>query len=271
MLVVVNLKAGYGSEDILRGITFSADTGETLAILGQNGSGKTTLLHCLGGLLKPRSGDIILAGQNFYRLSPKNRARLVATLPQRPAAPEGLSVLQMTLLGRYPWLGRSGWYANEDYAVAYEAMAKTSCLELSDREFTSLSGGEAQRAFLARALAQKTPLLLLDELAAGLDMVRTAQLFDLLDDQRANGCCVIAVMHDCNMAAIYATRMLGLKNGYVLFDGPVEQVFTEENLSELYGVQIKVFRHSALPVPQAFLAKLGVRHVVKRLPSVGVN
>ena len=236
MLDVRGLTAGYGARPVLRGISLKARGGESVALLGPNGSGKTTLLRCISGVLRPQGGDICLAGKSLERLRPRERARLVAVVPQRAECPPGLSVRHMALLGRYPYLSWLGGYG---------------AAGLAGRRVDELSGGELQRVLLARALAQESPLLLLDELAAGLDLARMVELFDLLERRRAAGACVLMAMHDCNLASLYATRLIGLKNGQMLFDGPASEIFTEEKLSALYDIPIRVFPHPRWGLPQA--------------------
>ncbi len=251
MLTVRELTAGYDGRRVLRGVSFAARAGESVALLGPNGSGKTTLLRVISGVLRPESGHLALQGRPLEQLGPRSRARLAAVVPQRGEIPQGLSVRQMVLLGRYPYLSWLGGYSGRDYAAAEEALAATAALDLAERRVSELSGGELQRVLLARALAQQSPLLLLDELAAGLDLARMVELFDLLERCRAAGTCVLMAMHDCNLAALYATRLIGLKNGRVLFDGPVPQIFTEERLSALYDLPIRVFPHPQWGLPQA--------------------
>ena len=161
----------------------------------------------------------------------------------------------MALLGRYPHLSWLGCYGGRDYAAVDEALEACGAAALAPRRLAELSGGELQRVLLARALAQESPLLLLDELASGLDMARMAGLFDLLERRRAAGACVLMAVHDCNLAAIYATRLLGLKAGRLVFDGPVDAVFTEEKLSALYDIPIGVLPHPLWGLPQALLAR----------------
>ncbi|MCD7984236.1 MAG: ABC transporter ATP-binding protein [Desulfovibrio sp.] len=251
MLDVRGLTAGYGARPVLRAISLNARGGESVALLGPNGSGKTTLLRCISGVLRPQGGDICLAGKSLERLRPRERARLAAVVPQRAECPPGLSVRHMVLLGRYPYLSWLGGYGRRDYEAVERALAATGAAGLAGRRVDELSGGELQRVLLARALAQESPLLLLDELAAGLDLARMVELFDLLERRRAAGACVLMAMHDCNLASLYATRLIGLKNGQMLFDGPASEIFTEEKLSALYDIPIRVFPHPRWGLPQA--------------------
>ena len=179
---------------------------------------------------------------------------MVAVVPQRGQLPQGLTARQMVLLGRFAHLSWLGAYGREDYAAADRALEETGAASLAQRRLTELSGGELQRVLLARALAQESPLLLLDELAAGLDWARMVDLFDLLERRRAAGACVLMAVHDCNLAALYATRLMGLRDGNLVFDGPVAKVFTEENLGALYNLPICVLPHPRWGLPQALLA-----------------
>ena len=254
VLRVAGVSAGYGEKAVLRNVEFTLRAGECAALLGPNGSGKTTLLRALSGVLAPQSGGIELLGRPLTALKPRERARMVAVVPQRGQLPQGLTARQMVLLGRFAHLGWMGAYSREDYAAADSALDETGAAPLARRRLTELSGGELQRVLLARALAQQSPLLLLDELTAGLDWARMVELFDLLERRRAAGACVLMAVHDCNLAALYATRLVGLKGGNLVFDGPVAKVFTEENLGALYNTSISVLAHPRFGLPQALLA-----------------
>ena len=254
ILRVSGISAGYGEKSVLRRVEFTLRAGECAALLGPNGSGKTTLLRATSGVLGPQAGTVELLGRPVAAMQPRERARMVAVVPQRGQVPQGLTARQMVLLGRFAHLGWLGAYSRKDYAVADSALDETGAAPLAQRRLTELSGGELQRVLLARALAQQSPLLLLDELAAGLDWARMVELFDLLERRRAAGACVLMAVHDCNLAALYATRLMGLKGGNLVFDGPVAQVFTEENLGALYNIPINVLPHPLFGQPQALLA-----------------
>lgn len=253
---VAGISAGYGENAVLRRVEFTLRAGECAALLGPNGSGKTTLLRTISGVLAPQAGSIELLGRPLTSLSPRERARMVAVVPQRGQLPQGLTARQMVLLGRFAHLGWLGAYGREDYAAADSALDETGAAPLAHRRLTELSGGELQRVLLARALAQQSPLLLLDELAAGLDWARMVELFDLLERRRAAGACVLMAVHDCNLAALYATRLMGLKGGNLVFDGPVAKVFTEENLGALYNIPVSILPHPRFGLPQALLASV---------------
>ena len=255
LLAVTDLVAGYGRRPVLQGLTFCLRAGECAALLGPNGSGKTTLLRALSGVLAPWSGEVRLADRPLASLRPRERARRVAVVPQRGPCPEDLTAREMVLLGRYAHLSPWGWYGPGDHRAADCALAATDTTGLAHRRLHELSGGELQRVLLARALAQESPLLLLDELAAGLDLARMTGLFDLLERRRAAGACVLMAVHDCNLAALYATRLLGLREGRLTFDGPVRQVFTEENLSALYQTPVTVLPPPLWGLPQALSAR----------------
>ncbi len=255
MLEARNLCCGYKGRPVLQDVSFAARGGECLALLGPNGSGKTTLLRSLSGVLQARDGEIFLQGRALTDLKPRQRARLAAVVPQGGEYPRELTARQMVLLGRYPHLSWLGCYGSKDHAAVDEALEACGATVLAPRRLAELSGGELQRVLLARALAQESPLLLLDELAAGLDMARIAGLFDLLERRRSAGACVLMAVHDCNLAAIYATRLLGLKAGRLVFDGSVDAVFTEEKLSALYDIPIGVLPHPLWGLPQALLAR----------------
>ncbi len=256
MIKCCSVAVKYGKKQILHNIDFSAKAGEFIAILGPNGSGKSTLLHALSGIVPITQGYIWLCDTELHALSAQKRARHVAVVPQRLDALPHMTVRDMVLLGRYPHLSWLGMYSTQDYTVVDLALEETGTTILASRRVQELSGGELQRVLLARAFAQKSPILLLDELNAGLDIARILELFTVLDSKRQAGFCVITVMHDINMAALYATRLIGLKHGQICFDGAVHDVFTQENLCALYDTKIHIFPHPAkdkMHIPQACL------------------
>lgn len=273
MITCRDLHAGYTTRPVLHGLNLAASAGETVALLGPNGSGKTTLLRTLSGVLPPMCGDIVFGtGMRTIHLtsmSARQRARHVAVVPQRIEHLPHIRVRDMVLLGRYAYLSWWGSYNAADYKAADEALELTGAHALSRRYIEELSGGELQRVLLARALTQQTPILLLDELSAGLDVARMKELFDLLELRRRAGTCVVTVMHDLNLAALYATRLVGLQAGRILFDGQVAEVFTEEYLSTLYETPIHVFPHPVCPVPQACPGACGTFAAADQLTCTG--
>lgn len=257
-LVLDGVDAAYDGAAALRAVSLAVGPGENVILLGPNGSGKTTLLRCAAGMRPPVAGNVRLGGSLAGRLSARERARRRAVLPQQTERPHGLRALQLVLLGRFPWLSWPGFYRRRDHAAAARALAAVDAEVLADRRVETLSGGEWQRVLLARALAQMdgaaTPLFLLDELAASLDPARAEELFALLERRRRAGAALLQAAHDCNLAARHATRLVGLRAGRILFDGPVRTVFTEENLRALYDLPLRVFRHPDGDVPQALPA-----------------
>lgn len=257
-LILEDVCAAYGDTAALCSVRLAVEPGENVILLGPNGSGKTTLLRCAAGTRPPVSGNVRLGGVPAAHLSARERARRRAVLPQQPERPHGLRVLQLVLLGRFPWLSWPGFYRRQDHEAAARALAAVDAEVLAGRLVETLSGGEWQRVLLARVLAQMdgaaTPLFLLDELAASLDPARAEELFALLERRRRAGASLLQAVHDCNLAARHATRLVGLRAGRVLFDGPVRAVFTEENLSALYDLPLRVFPHPDGGIPQALPA-----------------
>lgn len=248
-LCCVALDAGYENKPVLSGISLALHSGELSAIIGPNGSGKSTLLHCLSGILHPMSGDILLDNASLPLLSPKKRARRIAVLPQRLTAYPGLTAFDLALMGRYPHAGSHGFFSRADHAAAWRALEAMRAATLAHRSLEALSGGELQRVFLARSLAQEADILLLDEPAGALDPARSADLFTLLRDLASSGTCVAAVLHDLNAAALYCHRVAALKHGQLMFDIPAHSL-TSQHLSELYDTPFHALAHPVTGAPQ---------------------
>lgn len=251
LLAAVGLSAGYGEREALSGVDLSLERGELVGLLGPNGGGKSTLLLCLSGVLTPRSGRVEAGGEDLAGLSHRERARRIACVPQRAEPAFGFTVAEMVRLGRYPHLSAWGGYGPHDFEAADRAMAGAGVAGLAQRRAGELSGGEFQRVLLARALAQEAGVLLLDEAMASMDVAWRMAAFDLLRARCRAGLAVLTAVHDLNLAALYCPRLVFLKNGRVLADGPTAEVFTPELLSEVYDTDILVAPHPATGAPQA--------------------
>lgn len=253
MISARDLYCGYGHGDVLHGVSLHVADGEMAALCGPNGSGKTTLIRALTGVLPIRSGTLKIAGRDAADLSPKARAKLASAVPQGMETPRGLSVFSLVLMGRYPYASLLSGYSEADRQAAREAMRETGTLQFAKRQAHELSGGEFQRVLIARALAQSAGLLLLDEAGSGLDVGRKVEIHDLLAAKNAQGLTLLSAIHDLNLAALYFSRLIFLKAGRVVLDGPPAEVFTEQNISEIYETKIKIAPHPVTGAPQAHL------------------
>ena len=239
-VVVEALTVRIDGHEILRGIDLTVTAGEWVTVIGPNGAGKSTLLRAVGGLVR-HAGSVTLFDRPIAALSGRERARLVATVPQTPVVPPGMTVLDYALLGRTPYIGPLGRESAADLAAVDEVLARLDLVGFADRRLESLSGGERQRVFLARALAQGATLLLLDEPTTALDIGHQQEVLELVDQLRRDGALtVVASMHDLSIAGEYADRMVLLAGGRVVAAGTPREVLTEELLAEHYRARVRV-------------------------------
>jgi iron complex transport system ATP-binding protein len=229
-----------GSIDALSEVTLRADAGTLCAVVGPNGAGKTTLLRAIAGVVKPTRGDVTLNGRSLTTMSAAERAKVLALLPQRPVMPSGLTVREGVAWGRFPHVGRLAHAGPTDLAVVDDALARTGANHLADRIVDSLSGGEHQRAAIARALAQTPSVLLVDEPTVHLDLGHQLEIMELLQRLAAEGLIVIAVLHDLNLAARYADELLLLHRGRVLASGPPAAVIEPDRIARAYGAIVSI-------------------------------
>ncbi|MFH1091406.1 MAG: ABC transporter ATP-binding protein [Pseudomonadota bacterium] len=253
MIVLQNISTGYGKRKVLDKVSLRFERGEMAGILGPNGSGKTTLLLTLSGVLPLWEGFIEIEGRRLIEIEPKQRARRLASVPQRLETSFDLRVMSVVLMGRYPYISFWGGYRDQDKRVALQAMRETRTDQFRERLLGQLSGGEFQRVLIARALAQEADILLLDEAASGLDIARKVEIYDLLRRKNKGGATVLSAIHDLNLAALYCERLVFLKEGRVVLDGPSHEVFNEKNLADVYETEIRVSPHPVTGVPQAHL------------------
>jgi len=239
VLELAGVRFSYGPRAVLDGVDLRVGPTEFLGVVGPNGSGKSTLLRLACGLLRPAAGRLELCGRALDTLPAARRARKVALVPQRVAFDFGYSVLECVLMGRSPWHRGGWWESGEDRRVAREALRLVDALDLAERPVDALSGGEQQRVLVARALAQRPRLLLLDEATAHLDLHHQIGLLSCIGAQRlVQGFAVVAVLHDLNLASQFCTRVLVLHEGGVRALGPPAKVLTTDLLEQVYRVRL---------------------------------
>lgn len=256
MLHAVDLGFAYRDRQVLRGLSFAVRRGTIVGLLGPNGSGKTTTLRLMAGVLTPSSGRVQLEGADLHTLPRRALARRVAVVPQDTHLTFDYRVLEIALMGRYPYLGPFQLEGPSDVAAAERALDATGTRELADRSFDTLSGGERQRVVIASALTQFEPatvtaddtsassLLLLDEPTASLDLhyqLEVGQLLKRLNRERQ--LTIVVSTHDLNFAAGICEELILLRDGRILAAGPTTQVLTRDAVRELYAVDADVRFH----------------------------
>lgn len=242
---VSGLTVSYNGSPAVDGVDLDVAAGEWVALVGPNGAGKTTLLRAVAGAVGYR-GSVRVGGDEVSGLPPRRRARRVAVVPQQPVMPEGLTVVEYVVLGRTPHLGYWAVEGEADVAAAREALERLDAADLASRRLGRLSGGEWQRVVLARSLTQRSPVLLLDEPTAALDIGHQQQVLDLVDSlRRHDGIAVLSALHDLTMAGQYADRLVLMDAGRVVIDGPPERVLTPEALGRFSGARVQVLRGPA--------------------------
>ncbi len=233
---------GYNraSGPVLDNLNLSLKKGGVTAVLGPNGAGKTTLLLLALGWLKPWKGTIQLDGKRIQQISRRHLGQQIALIPQSEHIPFEYSVLEYVLLGRTPYLPPLGLPGEEDYEVAYEALERVGIAHISRQSMLALSGGEKQLVLAARALAQKPKLLLLDEPTSHLDLSNKVHLVELLQRLKLSGVTVLMTTHEPEIALAVSDQLVLMQKGRVVLTGETEAVATDQNLSQIYGVPIRV-------------------------------
>ncbi len=238
----------------LRGVSVSIDgarlldridlrvaQGEWVGLIGPNGAGKSTLLKVVVGAVGAAQGSVSLGGRPLDGMDRRDRARLVAMVPQRPMIPAEMTVFEYVLLGRTPHLGPLAVESQHDLAIVEECLSRLDIEAFGRRRLGTLSGGELQRAVLARALAQQAPVLLLDEPTAALDLGHHQQVLELVEEMRVrDGLTVLTALHDLTAAAQFCDRIVLLSRGVIAAEGSPEQVINEESIRIFFGARVQV-------------------------------
>jgi len=235
-----DLAKDFGNGPVLEGIDLDLFAGAMVGLIGPNGAGKTTLLSLLMGLLRPSAGQVLVGGRPLSGLSRRRLARIMSLVPQEFEIGFAFRVRDIIAMGRYPYLGRFQVPGPADLAAVDEAMALTGVGALAQRTIDTLSGGERQRVLIARAVAQQTPIVLLDEVTANLDLSHQLEVLELARGMAADGRLVIAAIHDLAMASRYCDRLLLLADGCLQADGPARTVLTPRNLRRFFNVEVEI-------------------------------
>ena len=249
-LNAVDIQFSYGQRLILAGINLEVGTGEIVGLVGPNGSGKTTFLRIISGTLSPQKGTVWIQGMELSALRPRDRARMVSMVQQNPAVPMGFTSLEVVLMGRNPHLGILQWEGIDDMEVCRRVMELTETWEFAHRLVSTLSGGELQRVFIARALAQETPVLILDEPTAQLDISYQTGVFDTIETiRRQTNITVLVATHDLTLAAQYCSRIAALHEGEILAFGEPVDVLTSDMVSRVFGAAVSIIEHPVHKTP----------------------
>ncbi|WP_413562832.1 ABC transporter ATP-binding protein [Catenulispora pinistramenti] len=235
------LTLAYDGRTVAEDLSVAIPDRSFTVIVGPNACGKSTLLRALSRLLKPKAGTVVLDGADIATLPTKQVARIVGLLPQTSIAPDGITVADLVSRGRHPHQGLLRQWSRQDEQIVAESMAATGVTELADRAVDELSGGQRQRVWTAMVLAQQTPLLLLDEPTTYLDIAHQVDILDLCARLHEDeGRTLVAVLHDLNQAARYATHLIVLCDGRVAACGRPEEIVTAELVHQVFGLTCRV-------------------------------
>lgn len=246
-----HVAASYGDHPVLKDVSFSVQEGEFVGIIGSNGTGKSTLIKCISGLISLDGGTISICGKDHAQMKNRERARMVAVVPQSYYVEYDFTVEDIVMMGRNPYLGMHKKETLEDYEIVNNAMRITNTEMFRGRLYNELSGGERQRVILARAIAQTPDIILLDEPTSALDVHHQIEVMELISElNKTEHMTVISVLHDINMASRFCHRMILLQDGVVNADGTPQEIINRENMEELYDMKLMIRESSMFHKPE---------------------
>lgn len=251
MLSFSHAAVGYGEKLVLKDVTFQIQKGEYVALIGSNGTGKSTLIKCVSGLLPLEDGEIEICGKNLRSLKARERARMVAVVPQSYYVDYDFTVEDIVMMGRNPYIDFRHRESKEDREIAERAMKLTKTDVFRNRYYNELSGGERQRVILARAITQQPQIILLDEPTSALDLHHQIEVMELIRElNEKEQITVMAVLHDINLASRFCSRIVMLKDGVVSADGTPQEIINRKSMEELYDMKILIKDNPLLQKPE---------------------
>ncbi|MYR70740.1 iron complex transport system ATP-binding protein [Streptomyces sp. OspMP-M45] len=239
-LEVLDASIGYGRRPISEHLDVRIPDRSFTVVIGPNACGKSTLLRAVSRLLKPSAGRVVLDGRSIAEYGSREVARTLGLLPQTSQAPDGITVADLVARGRHPHQRLMRQWTRQDEKAVLDAMAATSVTELSGRPVDELSGGQRQRVWVAMVLAQQTPVLLLDEPTTFLDIAHQIDLLELFTDLHRAGHTLVAVLHDLNHAARYASHLIAMRDGRIVAEGTPQEVVTAALVKEVFDLPCQV-------------------------------
>ncbi|MBV7672952.1 ABC transporter ATP-binding protein [Streptomyces halstedii] len=239
-LEVLDASIGYGRRPLSEHLDVRVPDRSFTVVIGPNACGKSTLLRAVSRLLKPSAGRVVLDGRSIAEYGSREVARTLGLLPQTSQAPDGITVADLVSRGRHPHQRLMRQWTRQDEKAVLDAMAATSVTELSGRPVDELSGGQRQRVWVAMVLAQQTPILLLDEPTTFLDIAHQIDLLELFTDLHRAGHTLVAVLHDLNHAARYATHLIAMRDGRIVAEGTPREVVTAALVEEVFDLPCQV-------------------------------
>lgn len=241
MIHINNLKAGYSDKVIFNNLSIDFSRAEFVSILGPNGAGKSTLLKLINGFMKPDKGEIIIAGKQVDQWAQRDLAKIVTYIPQENFIQYNFTVEEIILMGRFPFISIWQNYSPKDREIVEKIIQELDLHQLRHKYINQLSGGEKQRTLIARAIAQDSDYILLDETFSHLDINHQVEILNIMKDLHLQkGKSIIMVSHNINLSANYSQRMIALKAGNLIADGSPQEVITTENLSRLFDIKLGV-------------------------------
>lgn len=241
---IKGLHCGYGGKEILSGIDCQIEAGSFYALMGANGCGKTTLLKCIANLIEPQEGRIDILGQSVADYTVRRLAQTIAFVQQHPQTDLEFSAFEIVLMGRNPYQRHLQNESQHDWEIVEQCMKQTGTWHLRFSKPSEMSGGELQRVMIARALAQQTPIILLDEPLSNLDIAHQFEIMELLKQLQqpvgAQKRTILLVIHDLNMALQYCEQLVLLNQGHIVYQGAIEQGLTAKNIEQVFGVKAQV-------------------------------
>ncbi|WP_120004187.1 ABC transporter ATP-binding protein [Nesterenkonia muleiensis] len=248
-LAARRLSVGYDSRKVLDGIAVEIPNNTFSVIVGPNACGKSTLVKALARVLRIQSGEVLLDGSPLSQYTPKEVARRLGMLPQAPHVPDGILVEDLVARGRYPHQGLFRQWSQEDADAVDTALRRARVEQLRDRLLTELSGGQRQRVWIAMALAQMTPLLLLDEPTTFLDISHQVEVLNLCRRLQREGTTVVAVLHDLNLAFRYADHVIVMRSGGIVAQGPPREVISAELIEKVFDLSCRIIEDPETGTP----------------------